>query len=67
MHVADNLEIAAMRGAEKPELKSSQIEPKPNKFKKRTDLKTGAAKPREPGKGRKGLDSYPRSWCVSRG
>jgi hypothetical protein len=38
-HVADNLQVAAPRGAEKLESKSSYVEPKPNKFKKRTDLK----------------------------
>ena len=41
IHAAGNLEIAAMRGAEKPESKSSWVELKANKFKKRTDLKTG--------------------------
>jgi hypothetical protein len=44
IQVADNLEIAVMRGAEKLESKSSQVELKPNKFKKRTDLKTGRYK-----------------------
>lgn len=41
-HVADNLQAGAMRGAEKLESKSSSyVELKPNKFKKRADLKTG--------------------------
>ena len=43
-HVADNLQIAATRGAEKLESKSSYAELKPNKFQKRTDLKTGRYK-----------------------
>ena len=43
-HVADNLQIAATRGAEILESKSSYVELKPNKFKKRTDLKTGRYK-----------------------
>ena len=38
-HVADNLQVAATRGAEKLESKSSYVELKANKFKKRTDLK----------------------------
>ena len=42
--VADNLQIAATRVAEKLESKSSYGELKPNKFKKRTDLKTGRYK-----------------------
>ena len=44
IHVADNLQIAATRGAEKLESKSSYAELKPNKFQKRTDLKTGRYK-----------------------
>jgi hypothetical protein len=40
-HVGDNLQVGATRGAEKLESKSSYVELKPNKFKKRTDLKTG--------------------------
>ncbi len=39
IHVADNLQIAATRGAEKLESKSSYAEL--NNFKKRTDLPTG--------------------------
>ena len=42
--VADNLEIAATRGAKKLESKSSCVELKANKFKKRTDRKTGRYK-----------------------
>jgi hypothetical protein len=44
IRVADNLEIAAMRGAKKLESKFSWVELKPNKFKKRTVLKTGRYK-----------------------
>ncbi len=44
IHVADNLQIAATRGVEKLESKSSYVELKPDKFKKRTDLKTGRYK-----------------------
>ena len=50
IHVADNLQIAATRGAEKLESKSSYVELKPNKFQKRTDLKTGRYKTEKPGK-----------------
>jgi len=43
-HVADYLQIAATRGAKKLESKSSYVELKANKFKKRTDRKTGRYK-----------------------
>lgn len=43
-HVADSLQIAATRGAEKLESKSSYVELKADKFKKRADLKTGRCK-----------------------
>jgi hypothetical protein len=52
--LAHTCHVAATRGAEKLESKSSYVELKPNKFEKRTDLKTGGLQNRaNPARNRK--------------